>query len=163
MAKLCTNGKTPSQNVHELLHFFSNHDLEAGFKLLTEDFGRRSDHKDFEPMSKPEYMGMMKGFVAAFPDFKLELVEYAENGNTVWMEFFESGTWTKPWPGMRGTMAEQNNKFYKDHNVVIFEVTDEGLIREMRAWNTRNFLRTYDFSPKEPGGVIEYDTVETKG
>jgi hypothetical protein len=147
---LCKNNKTPAQIVCEWVKACARRDGEAAFAMLSDDLKRRGD-PDWIPWTKPQYRAMWSGFIEAFPDFKWEITNYVESGNMVVMEMIESGTFTVPYPRGGGKSVPPTNKAYKDWDCAWFEVNDDGLITEIRAYLTNNFARTYNLV--DPGEV----------
>ncbi len=71
-----------------------------------------------------------------------------ESGNTVSAEFDESGTWTGPYPVMPGFTLPPTNTSYRDHDSAWFEVDDDGLITEIRAYITNDFSAQFKTGEK---------------
>jgi ketosteroid isomerase-like protein len=137
----CKNGKTPIQIVKDLLDAYSRHDVDAASAMLAPDFKRYGDPDMTIPWNKEQYHAMWLGFCEAFPDFKFELTNYVENKNTVVVEMIESGTFTQPFPGIMGKSVAPSGKYYKDWDCAWYEINEDGLATEARAYLTNNFSR----------------------
>lgn len=71
---------------------------------------------------------MLKGFMTAFPDYKMTNVEYFADGNKVLVYYECSGTWKADMMGMKATGKE-----FKSRDVEIFTFNDEGKVTEHRS------------------------------
>ncbi|HYD21011.1 MAG TPA: ester cyclase [Flavipsychrobacter sp.] len=72
--------------------------------------------------------GMIKQFMTAFPDYKVNNAEYFADGNKVLVYYECSGTWKNDMMGMKAT-----GKPFTQRDVEIFTFNDEGKVTEHRS------------------------------
>ena len=145
---MATSTRTPSEAVRE---WFARFDVEGAGELMHDDCKRYGVGRKgpWDCMDKATYLEMWSGFRSAFPDvFEWELTSLMESGNTVAAEFIESGTWTGPYPVGPGFTLPPTKTSYRDHDAAWFEVDDDGLITEVRAYITNDFETQYQVGKK---------------
>jgi limonene-1,2-epoxide hydrolase len=124
---------------------YSNQDVAGAVKYMAPDLRRYGDLGYWEPVGVAAWQDMQERFFAAFPNWHWDIQSITANDNRVVIEFLEKGTFTLPYEVMPGLVLEPSGESYEDRSSIHFEVNDEGLIQEFRAYYTNNLHRTYQF------------------
>lgn len=106
----------------------ANKDVESVFKDCSADF---TDYGNggYPPMKNLDSIkANMKGFLAAFPDFKAESLQAVAQGDTVIVTGVWSGTFKNEFMGMKPTQ-----KSFKAADADIFTFNKEGKITSHRS------------------------------
>ncbi len=107
---------------------FSSGKLDEAFKDVTPDAVDYGDGGSTTPMKgRDTIMNMVKGFLAAFPDYKGENFMVVGEGNHVAVFADYSGTFKNPLMGIKPT-----GKSFKYRDVDVFTFNDAGKITEHR-------------------------------
>ena len=126
-----TEESTEARNIKVIkasLEGINQHNPDIVMKDASSGF---TDYGDgtMEPMKNADSMkAMMKGWMASFPDFKLEHTEYFADGNKVVAISDITSTWKGDMMGMKAT-----GKTYKFKDADIFTLNDKGQITEHRS------------------------------
>ena len=125
------------------------HDIDGALAYMSEDFQRFGDSTNWAPIGKEAWGNQMKGFMAAFPDWRWDLSSlYVVGDNLVICEFLERGTWTVDYELLPGVVLPATGERYEDHNGDWITVDKDGLISEIRAYITNNFDRVFHLEGK---------------
>jgi predicted ester cyclase len=135
---------TPEQVVRAWNACYSKKDVDGALQFMSEDFGRRGDHTNWEPIDKHRWAAEQKMFFSAFPDWGWELNSLLTAGEVVACEFTEHGSFTLPFVIMPGLTLPPTGESFIDQDGIWFQVKD-GLITEVRAYITNNLDRTFKF------------------
>ena len=108
-------------------------DVDGMFKNAAPDavdYGEGS----MPPMKNQDSIkNIIKGFMAAFPDYKIIGPEFYADGNKVLVYYECTGTWKGDMMGMKAT-----GKSFKSRDVEIFTFNDEGKVTEHRSVQNMN-------------------------
>ncbi|MBK8192826.1 MAG: ester cyclase [Lewinellaceae bacterium] len=116
LAQSAEQNKAAMMKAYENLN---NKDFDGFSTLLADDF---TEYAAPEPVKgKGPAMESLKGFMAAFPDMKMEVQKMVAEGNTVMVLISVSGTWKGDMMGMKAT-----GKSFKMIDVDIVEFNDAG-------------------------------------
>lgn len=107
---------------------FSNGKMDEAFKDVTPDAVDYGDGSMAPVKSLDSIKSMVKGFMAAFPDYKGENFLVIGDGNHVAVFGDYSGTFKNPLMGMKPT-----GKSFKVKDVDLFTFNDAGKITEHRS------------------------------
>lgn len=140
---ICKNNKTPGQIVCEWIQASDRCDLEAVFGMLSDDF-KRYGGSEWLSLTKAEYRDLWDRYIEAFSDYRSVLRNYVESGRTVIVEITESAKFTRPFRLSDGSALQPTGVGYTDWDCAWFEVNNEGLITQIRAYLTENLGRQLD-------------------
>jgi predicted ester cyclase len=117
--------------IRNMYQAMNNHDTTAFLRDCDPDFKDYNDGS-MGVMNLDSCKKMMAGWMAAFPDMKIENAQYFADGDHVLSYGEYNGTWKGDMMGMKA-----NNKSIKTRDVDIWKFNDEGKIIEHR--NVQNW------------------------
>lgn len=140
-----TENLSPKEVVLAWNDRYSKKDVAGSVKYMAPDLRRYGDLGYWEPVGIGVWQDMQERFFAAFPDWHWDIQSIVGNGNKVVVEFLEHGTFTLPYEVIPGLVLEPTGESYEDRSSIHYEVNDDGLIQEFRAYYTNNLHRTFQF------------------
>lgn len=133
------------QIIKDFVDAQNEHDARKCVSFFAGDFVRFSAETQWKPMGKENYVDMTERFTAAFPDYRWEIEHIAADGNFVFLQYRETGTWTGEWkmPGNINIPAPGNA--YASLALITFEVGEDGLIHRYHYHTDNGFVSAYPF------------------
>lgn len=131
--------------IREFVDGQNEHNYQKCVSLFAEDFQRFSAETQWKPMGKENYVDMSERFCAAFPDVKWEIEHIAADGNFVFLQYRESGTWTGAWDMPGGIHIPAVGSAYSSLALITFEIGDDGLIHRYHYHTDNGFVSAYPF------------------
>lgn len=116
------------QNALAISREIGGGNIDSGFVYIAEDITDYGDGSGPAMKNKDTIIAGIKGFVAAFPDYKGDNFEAVADGDKVFVYGDWSGTFKNDFMGMKAT-----GKSFKVKDVDIFKFNDNGKIIEHRA------------------------------
>jgi predicted ester cyclase len=124
---------------------YSRQDIAGALEFMALDFVRLGDASDFQPIGRDLWAAGQVGFFPSFPDWTWHLESIVSNGDHVICEFVEEATFTNRYTAVNGRQFEPTGEKYCDHSSVHFQVNDDGLIAEIRAYYTNDLVRKFSY------------------
>jgi predicted ester cyclase len=115
-----------------LFDAFTKHDLSIWERALGPDFV--ADYPCAPGLDRIQARAYNTPFVEAFPDLKMVPERVIVQGNTVVLDGFASGTFSKPLATPQG-MVPPNGRAGGVRIVLIVEIRDGKIVREQTVWN----------------------------
>jgi predicted ester cyclase len=114
----------------------NNHNPDAVLKDAASDIVDYGDGTMGTIKGVDSIKAMMNSWMAAFPDYKMDNVEYIAEGNKVVATYDASGTWKGDFMGAKAT-----NKAFKIKDVDIFTLNNAGKVTSHRSiQNSANLM-----------------------
>ena len=135
-----------SRNIDTMLRFVeaqNNHDSAAVTACFAPDFKRRSAETQWQEMDVGNYADMSDRYWAAFPDTHFEIQHLMEDGNFVFLQYMETGTWTGTWNMPGGISIPPQNRPYQSLGLITCEMNEDGLIRRYCYYTQNGFVTAY--------------------
>ena len=143
-----------SRNIDTMLRFVeaqNNHDSAAVTACFAPDFKRRSAETQWQEMGVGNYADMSDRYWAAFPDTHFEIQHLMEDGNFVFLQYMETGTWTGTWEMPGGISIPPQNSPYQSLGLITCEMNEDGLIRRYCYYTQNGCLPPTARNPWNPG------------
>lgn len=134
---ICSNGKTPAQTALEWADACARGDLETAAAMIAGGC-KRYGGTNWSAVDRDFYLERWKIYLAAFSPYSLKVVNHLTNGRTVALEMIESATFSRPYLLPDGRSLTPNFQSYVDHVCTVVDITDDGLIGEIRAYIPSN-------------------------
>lgn len=151
--------RTPEQTVRAWNERYSKQDPAGAAEFMAEDVVRLSDSNRWAPIYKQGWIAMQAGFFPAFPDWTWEITSLIAVDSLVVCEFHEHGTFTRPYARAAGLELSPTGESYDDRSSIYFQVNEDSLISEIRAYYTNNLQRTYSFGARIAAWHAEHPEV----
>ena len=128
---------------------WGNRNLDAMDELMSDDF------VDHDPIigegNRDSAKQAAAGYLEAFPDLKLEIVDIIASGDKVAYRWIADGTFENPLMGF-----EPNHERGEPIEGIVIDRLEDGQIVESHTqWNTLQFMRNIGAMPAEAGAAAE--------
>ena len=137
---------TMSKNIETMKRFVeaqNNHDSAAVVACFAPDFRRKSAETGWEEMGAGNYADMSDRYWAAFPDTHFEVEHLLEDGDFVFLQYMETGTWTGVWEMPGGISIPAQNTPYESRGIITCTMDENGLIRRYCYHHEGGFRKAY--------------------
>ena len=119
------------------------HDVEQVLSCFSPSFKRRSAETQWEEMGVGNYGDMSVRFWNAFPDTHFEVEHMMIDGNFVFLQYRETGTWTGVWEMPGGITIPAQNAPYETTAIITCEMDDNALIEKYCYYCQNGFRKAY--------------------
>jgi ketosteroid isomerase-like protein len=127
------SGKTALQVAQAWMDAAARGDIEAIASDMAEDC-RRFGEPSWMVIGKDDYIVAYRKYLTSFSDYRLEILNVVESGDTVVFEGIESATFSAPYALQDGRVIQPNGKSYTDRVCTWIDVNEDGKISEIRAY-----------------------------
>jgi len=134
---ICSNGKTSAQTALDWAGACARGDLETAAAMIAGGC-KRYGGLSWSAVDRNFYLERWKIYLDAFSPYSLTVANHLVNGRTVALEMIESATFSRPYRLPDGRVLEPNFRSYVDHVCTVVDITDNGLIGEIRAYIPSN-------------------------
>lgn len=143
--------RTPLDTVMAYIAAYNEADDQGMWELMAPDFTRAGASSNWQRMGRDMYQDMSQRWNKGFDDTNWELIDIAVDGATVVCEFYETGTFNRPWPITDDRVIQPNGKTYRARATVWFTVNHAGLINTYRYYTDSGFEQAYRDEIKASG------------
>ena len=134
---------TNNETMKRFMEAQNAHDSAAVCACFAPDFRRRSAETNWEEMGAGNYADMSDRYWAAFPDTHFEVEHLLEDGDFVFLQCMETGTWTGTWEMPGGITMLAQHAGYKSREILTCEMNEDGLIRRYCHHHEGGFRKAY--------------------
>ena len=119
------------------------HDVKGVLSCFSPSFRRRSAETQWEEMGIGNYGDMSDRFWKAFPDTHFEVQHLLIDGNFVFLQYKETGTWTGLWEMPGDIKIPAQNAPYETIAIITCEMDSNNLIEKYCYYCQNGFVRAY--------------------
>ena len=149
-----------SKNIDTMLRFVdaqNAHDSAAVVACCAPDFKRRSAETQWQEMGVGNYADMAERYWRAFPDTHFEVEHLMEDGDFVFLQYMETGTWTGTWEMPGGITIPPQMAPYRSLGLITCEMDENALIRRYCYYTQNGFRTAYPILQKTGTRTLDRD------
>jgi predicted ester cyclase len=117
-------------------------DMDGVRRRFSDDCVWYCEEYGWAPTGKTRLCEQVAGFRRAFPDHRWEIIDLLSEGDTVAVEFVETGEFSAPWQ-IENRTIEPNRERYRSHRVIFFEIDGDDRISLGRAVHDGDFAQRF--------------------
>lgn len=134
---------TPLETMQRFVDGQNEHDVKKIISCFASDFKRKSAETKWQEIGVGNYADMAERYWGAFPDVKFEVQHMIQDGNFVFLQYMETGTWKNEWKMPNGFVIPAQNSPYKSLGLITCEFNDDGLIKNYCYYTQNGFVSAY--------------------
>ena len=119
------------------------HDVKGVLSCFSPSFCRRSAKTQWEEMGIGTCGDMSERFWKAFPDTHFEVQHLMIDGNFVFLQYKETGTWTGRWEIQGNIRIPAQNAPYETIAIITCEMDSNNLIEKYCYYCQNGFVKAY--------------------